>query len=151
MTSWFQAIAPEIEAGVCPTQDTDTADEYPGMDVRMIQKAMPIPSNGFVVNVEPTRYDYYENDGLFSPGDIAEMKAGWGHYRAAPNAAMLFHAAYLQGISNKSGTAPNPEPGGYGTGQDDRGMRFYFDWVRDNVGRWEYPDHVTVKAGGSGK
>ena len=59
---------------------------------------------------------------------------------------MLFHAAYCQGITNKSGTAPNPEPGGYGTDPDDRGIRFYFDWLRDNVGRWEYPRHVPVTA-----
>jgi hypothetical protein len=57
---------------------------------------------------------------------------------------MLFHAAYLQGISNKSGSAPNPEPGGYGTDHEDRGIRFFFDWLRDHVGRWEYPRHVPV-------
>jgi hypothetical protein len=146
LTAWFKAIAPEIEAGVCPTEETDTADEYPGMDVRIIQKSMPIPSRGFVVNVELTRHDFYENDGLFSPGDIAEMTTDWERYQAAPNAAMLFHAAYLQGISNKSGTAPNPEPGGYGLKQDDRGVRFFFDWLRDHVGRWEYPNHVPAKA-----
>lgn len=31
---------------------------------------------------------------------------------------------------------------GYGTGPADRGIRFYYEWVRDNVGRWEYPHHV---------
>jgi hypothetical protein len=145
LTSWFKAIAPEVEVGVCPSEDTETADEYPGMDVRIIQKSMPIPSRGFVVNVELTRHDFYENDGIFSKGDIAEMKADWERYRAAPNAVMLFHAAYLQGISNKSGSAPNPEPGGYGTDQHDRGFGFFFDWMRDNVGRWEYPTHVPAK------
>ncbi|WP_435011381.1 hypothetical protein P12x_002691 [Tundrisphaera lichenicola] len=147
ISGWFKAIAPEIEVGVCPSESGETADEYPGMDVRIIQKSMPIPSRGFVVNVETTRHDYYENDGLFSPGDIAEMKASWQDYREAPNAVMLFHAAYLQGISNKSGTAPNPEPGGNGIEQTDRGIRFYFDWVRDNAGRWEYPRHVPVEKG----
>ena len=145
LTAWFKAVAPEIEVGVCPAEETGTADEYPGMDVRIIQKSMSIPSGGFVVNVELTRHDYYENDGLFSKGDIAEMKSDWERYRAAPNSVMLFHAAYLQGISNKSGSAPNPEPGGYGLAQDDRGIRFFFDWLRDNVGRWEYPDHVSAK------
>jgi hypothetical protein len=145
LTAWFKAVAPEIEVGVCPSEDSGTDDEYPGMDVRIIQKSMPIPSRGFVVNVELTRHDFYENDGIFSKGDVAEMKSDWERYRAAPNAAMLFHAAYLQGISNKSGSAPNPEPGGYGTAQDDRGIRFFFDWLRDNVGRWEYPRHVAVK------
>jgi hypothetical protein len=145
LTAWFKAIAPEIEVGVCPAEDTETADEYPGMDVRIIQKSMPIPSRGFVVNVELTRHDFYENDGIFSKGDIAEMRADWERYRAAPNAVMLFHAAYIQGISNKSGSAPHPEPGGYGTDQDDRGVRFFFDWLRDTMGRWEYPQHVAVK------
>jgi hypothetical protein len=142
LTAWFKAIAPEIEVGVCPTEDTDTSDSYPGMDVRIIQKSMEIPSSGFVVNVELTRHDFYENDGIFNKGDIEEMKADWQRYRTAPNAVMLFHAAYVQGISNKSGTAPNPEPGGYGTDQVDRGVRFFYDWLRENVGRWEYPKHV---------
>jgi hypothetical protein len=31
-----------------------------------------------------------------------------------------------------------------GTGPDDRGVRFYFEWVRDNVGRWEFPRYVAV-------
>ena len=141
LAGWFRAIAPEIETGVCPSEDTETADEYPGMDVRIIQKAMPIPPTGFVVNVELTRHDFYENDGIFSKGDVAEMRADWERYRAAPNATMLFHAAYLQGISNKSGSAPNPEPGGYGTDTDDRGVRFFFDWLRDTVGPWHYPRH----------
>ncbi|MFO0950277.1 MAG: hypothetical protein U0835_03825 [Isosphaeraceae bacterium] len=144
LTAWFKAVAPEIEVGVCPSEDTETADTYPGMDVRIIQKSMPIPSEGFVVNVELTRHDYYENDGLFTRGDIAEMKSDWERYRAAPNAVMLFHAAYLQGVSNKSGSAPNPEPGGYGTDYEDRGVRFFYDWLRDNVGRWEYPGHVAA-------
>ena len=58
---------------------------------------------------------------------------------------LLFHAAFIQGITNYSGTAPHAEMGGYGTGRDDRGVRFYYDWVRDHVGRWEYPRHVPVK------
>jgi hypothetical protein len=32
--------------------------------------------------------------------------------------------------------------GGYGTGSDDRGIRFYYEWVRDHVGRYEYPGHI---------
>jgi hypothetical protein len=55
---------------------------------------------------------------------------------------MLFHAAFIQGLTNASRTAPHPEMGGYGTGPDDRGVRFYYDWVRDHVGRWEYTRHV---------
>ncbi|MFO0959459.1 MAG: hypothetical protein U0800_18835 [Isosphaeraceae bacterium] len=148
LAGWFRAIAPEIETGVCPSQDTGTDDQYPGMDVRIIQKSMGIPSTGFVVNVELTRHDFYENDGIFSAAEIASMKKEWEQYRDAPNAAMLFHSAYVQGISNKSGSAPNPEPGGYGTGPNDRGVRFFFDWLRDNVGPWEFPRHRSLKEGG---
>lgn len=52
-----------------------------------------------------------------------------------------------------SGTAPNTEPGGYGTKQTDRGYRFYYDWARDEVGRWEYPAHVkaTTETKGTGQ
>jgi hypothetical protein len=142
LVRWFKAVAPEIEVGVCPAEKTDTDDEFPGMDVRIIQKSMAIPSRGFVVNVELTRHDYYENDGIFNKGARAEMQADWERYAAAPNSAMLFHAAYIQGITNRSGTAPNPERGGYGTSADDRGVRFYYDWVRDHVGRYEYPRHI---------
>ena len=46
MTAWFKAVAPDIEVGVCPSEDTGTGDEYPGMDVRIIQKSMAIPSRG---------------------------------------------------------------------------------------------------------
>lgn len=39
---------------------------------------------------------------------------------------------------------PYGEMGGYGTGPTDRGIKFYYEWVRDNVGRWEYPNHLPV-------
>jgi hypothetical protein len=58
---------------------------------------------------------------------------------------LLFHAAFIQGITNESGTAPHAEMGGYGARGDDRGVRFYYDWVRDHVGRWQYPRHVPVE------
>lgn len=148
LTKWFKAIAPEIEVGICPDANSDTADSYPGMDVRIIQKEMPIPSEGFVVNVETQKQDFYENDGVFSPGEVEFVLEDCRRYQAAQNAAMLFHASFIQGITNASGTAPHAEMGGYGTGVDDRGVRFYYEWVRDNVGRWEFPRHV--KAGPSG-
>lgn len=142
---WWHAVAPDIEAGVCPTFETDTADTYPGMQVRIIQKEAPIPADGFVVNVETLRHDGYDNDGKFEPEEFPIMLGYFEQYRKAPNAVMLFHSGYVQGITNKSGTAPNPEMGGYGKSESDRGIRFYFEWVRDNVGRWEYPRHVPAK------
>ena len=151
LTAWFKAIAPGIEVGVCPYEKSRTADSYPGMDVRIIQKEMPIPSAGFVVNVETQKQDSYEEDGVFNEGHREFILADCERYKAAPNAAMLFHAAFIQGITGRSGTAPHPELGGQGTSPSDRGVRFYYEWVRDNVGRWEFPNHVpaSVPAGES--
>lgn len=144
LTGWFKAVAPDIEVGVCPDAESGTGDSYPGMDVRLIQKSMPIPATGFVVNVETARIDAYQNDGVFTPADRETVFATCRAYRDAPNAAMLFHSAFIQGITNFSGTAPHAEMGGHGTGTNDRGVRFYYEWVRDNVGRWEYPNHVRA-------
>lgn len=146
LTAWFKAVAPDIEVGVCPTAKSGTGDSYPGMDVRIIQKQMPIPPTGFVVNVETLRQDVYQNDGVFNQGSLDAIFADCRRYQEAPHAAMLFHAAFIQGITNYSGTAPHAEMGGYGTSAKDRGVRFYYEWVRDHVGRWEYPKHVPVAA-----
>lgn len=146
LTAWFKAIAPDIEVGVCPTAESDTADTYPNMDVRIIQKKMPIAAEGFVVNVETLRQDDYQNDGIFDQSNLDYIFADCQRFRDAPNAAMLFHAAFIQGITNFSGSAPHAEMGGYGTSAKDRGVRFYYEWVRDHVGRWEYPRHVPVAA-----
>jgi hypothetical protein len=144
LTKWFKDVAPDIEAGICPTYLSETADTYPGMEVRIIQKDMPIPSDGFVVNVETQRQDVFENDGVFNAGARAAVEENCRRYLEAPNAVMLFHAAFIQGVGNASRTAPHAEMGGYGTGPDDRGVRFYYEWVRDNVGRWEYPRHIKA-------
>jgi hypothetical protein len=144
LTAWFKAVAPDIEVGVCPTAKSGTGDSYPGMDVRIIQKDMPIPKTGFVVNVETLRQDLYQHDGVFNKTNLEYIFADCRRYKESPNAAILFHAAFIQGITNESGSAPHAEMGGYGTGGKDRGVRFYYEWVRDNVGRWEYPKHVRV-------
>jgi hypothetical protein len=142
LTAWFKAVAPDIEVGVCPYAKSPTADAYPGMEVRIIQKEMPIPSSGFVVNVETQKQDSYENDGVFNEGHREFIFADCQRYLESPSAVMLFHAAFIQGIGNFSGTAPHAEMGGGGTSPSDRGVRFYYEWVRDHVGRWEYPRHV---------
>lgn len=144
LSAWFKAIAPEIEVGVCPYEKSATADTYPGMDVRIIQKEMPIPSSGFVVNVETQKQDSYEDDGFFNEGHRAFIFEDCQRYLNSPNAVLMFHAAFIQGITNRSGTAPHPELGGQGTSPSDRGVRFYHEWVRDHVGRWEWPRHVRV-------
>lgn len=145
LCGWFKAVAPDIEVGVCPAANSGTADTFPGMEVRIVQKDMPIPKTGFVVNVETSRQDIYQNDGVFNQTNLDSIFADCRRYQEAPNAAMLFHAAFIQGITNASGTAPHAEMGGYGTSAKDRGVRFYYEWVRDHVGRWEYPRHIPVE------
>lgn len=142
LTAWFKEYAPDIEVGVCPTFNSGTADQYPGMDVRIIQKEAEIPREGFVVNVETQRHDSYDNEGKFEPDEFEIMQGYFEQYHARPNACMLFHSAYCQGITGKSGTGPHPEMGGYGRSEEDRGIRFYFEWVRQHVGRYEYPHHL---------
>lgn len=145
LAAWFKAIHADVPLGVCPSEETGTGTTFPGMGVRLIQKSMAIPKEGFVVNVETHRYDVYNNDGVFTRSDFDDMTATFKAYEATPNAAMLFHAGYIQGVSNASGSAPHPEMGGYGTSVTDRGVRFYYEWVRDHAGRWEYPRHVPAK------
>ena len=142
LTKWFKAYAPHIEAGICPAFKTTTVDSYPGMDIRIIQKEHPIPKKGFVVNVETQRHDAYSNDGKYEADEFPIMLGYCKQYAAAPNACMLFHSGWCQGITNGSGTGPNPEMGGYGKSENDRGIRFYYEWVRDHIGRYEYPRHI---------
>ena len=114
------------------------------MDVRLIQKADPIPADGegYALNIESLRRDTFGLDGLFPPEAKAELVREWENYKAAPNTGYVLNTAYTQSIGGPDGTGPHFEMGGYGTGPDDRGVRFYFDWVRDNVGRYIYPVHV---------
>jgi hypothetical protein len=142
LTKWFKQHAPDIEAGISATYQSGTGITYPGMDLTLIQKEEKIPAAGYVVNVEMQRHDGYENDGKFEPEEFDVMEGYFRTYRDAPNAAFLFHSGFVQGITNKSGTAPHAEMGGYGRSEDDRGVRFYYEWVRDQVGRYEYPRHV---------
>jgi len=142
LTKWFKDLAPNIEAGICPSYKTNTGDEYPGMEVRIIQKEHAIPKRGFVVNVETQRHDAFENDGKFEADEFPIFLRYFKQYAACPNACMLFHSGWCQGITNGSGTGPNPEMGGYGKHEGDRGIRFYYEWVRENIGRYEYPRHV---------
>jgi len=144
MTSWFKAIAPDIEVGIGPHWKSGTNFSYPTMDLQIMQKGMTIPKKGFAVNAEPTREDYFNNDGIFNATNIEAIFTNCRNYLDAPNAVFLFHSGFVQGVTNYSGTAPHAEMGGYGTGPTDRGIKFYYEWVRDNVGRWEYPQHVPV-------
>mgnify|MGYP001006499538 CR=1 FL=1 len=150
LTQWWQEACTGIEVGVCPYEKSKTTDRYPGMDVRIVQKSMPIPTAGYVVNVEMQKQDVYENDGVFTPGQLDAMYEDFERYRQAPNAALFFHAAFVQGIGNASGTAPHAELGGMGTSASDRGVRFFYEWVREHVGVWQYPQHVPFVAAPAG-
>ncbi|QDT53611.1 hypothetical protein Pan44_16340 [Caulifigura coniformis] len=142
MQGWFKAINPDVECGVGAHWKADTGVTYPGMDVCIIQKGAAIPKEGWVINAEPIREDDFNNDGIFNATHKEAIFRNCRNYLDAPHAVFMFHSGHVQGITNYSGTAPHGEMGGYGTSQYDRGIRFYYDWVRDNVGRWEYPRHL---------
>ncbi len=150
LCAWFREVATDIEVGVCPYEKSTTASTFPGMGVHIIQKSMPIPTEGYVVNVEMQKQDAYENDGVFVPGAVEAVLADCERYHAAKNAGIFFHAAFVQGVGNHSGTAPHPEVGGSGDTQGNRGVRFFYEWVRDHVGRWQYPVHVPVPSAAAG-
>jgi hypothetical protein len=146
MARWFKEVAPEIPLGVCSTIDTGSAIEFPGTDILIFQKSTPIPPKGFAINVEMHKRDNYDSEGVFSAAAFTQMYKWFDDYLKAPHAGFFFHSAFILGVTGRDGTAPHAEMGGYGKSDDDRGVRFYYDWVRDNVGRWEYPRHVPVKA-----
>ncbi len=142
LQEWFQSIASEIECGVCPYFGSDTAIEYPGADILIVQKEHNLPKKGLVINIETQRQDQYDNEGLFTEEGRQKILQYCRTYQAAPNAFLFFHSAWVHGITGTTGTSPHYEPGGLGTGPEDRGIRFYFDWVRNNVGRYGYPRHI---------
>ncbi|MEZ6036193.1 MAG: hypothetical protein R3F29_01845 [Planctomycetota bacterium] len=146
LAAWFHEASDGIEVGCCPYEKSPTTTRFEGMDLCVVQKSMAIPDHGYVVNVETKKRDSYENDGVFAPGAAAAVIEDCERYHAAPNASMFFHAAYVQGIGNFSGTAPHPEMGGDGTTAGNRGVRFYYEWVQQHVGRWQYPRHVPATA-----
>lgn len=144
LAAWFHAVAPEIETGICPNHKSGSLVDYPGVQVRFFQEEMPIPEHGFVVNTETHDNDEPGNEGIFNSFHRASMRKDWEKYLTLPRGAMIFHSAYGEGVTTATGTGPNPERGGNGTGEKDRGVRFYYDWLRENVGRWEYPKHVQA-------
>jgi hypothetical protein len=142
---WFREANPDVPAGVCATIARDTDPGFPGADMNIIQKTMAIPATGYTINIETHKRDNYDRDGVYTEKGLAENYAWFETYKNTPNASIFLHASFLTGVTGRSGTAPHAEMGGYGTA-DDPGVRWYYEWVRDNVGRWEYPKHVSVKA-----
>ncbi len=143
LAAWFKEAAPSLNVGSCPTI-LRSSPEFPGADIKFVQKIMHIPTEGYVINCESWKRDNYDTEGVFDARGFERMFAWFEQYRMAPNAGMFFHSGYTQGVTGSDGAAPYGEMGGYGGSADDRGVRFYYEWVRDNVGRWKYPKHVRV-------
>jgi hypothetical protein len=108
----------------------------------MFHEAMPIPSQGFALNTETPDPDLGGNEGVINSFTRARSIAIWTTYKGDRRLAMLFRSCYAEDVRGRQGTGPNLEMGGNGTGENDRGIRCYFDWLRQNVGRWEYPRHA---------
>ena len=146
LTAWFKEVNAEVPVGVCPTIDRGTEPFYPGSDMNIIQKTMPVPAQGFTMNVESHKRDNYDSDGVYTEAGLAENYGWFEDYQKLPNAAIFLHAGFITGVTGRDGSAPHAEMGGYGRSAEDAGVRWYYDWVRDNVGRWVYPKHVPAKA-----
>lgn len=140
--SWFHAVAPGIEAGVTTETHSPSPKAFAGMDLHLIQKEDPIPDEGYALNIESLRRDVFGTEGVFTPRQVAELREEWKRYHVAPNVGYVLNTSYAQSIGGADGTGPHYEMGGDGTGPHDRGIRFYFEWVRDNVGRYQYPKHI---------
>jgi tripartite-type tricarboxylate transporter receptor subunit TctC len=143
LATWFKEVAPAIPLGACPTILRSEAD-FPGADIKLIQKIMQIPPSGYAINCESWKRDNYDTDGVFDERGFERMFAWFEQYRIAPNASFFYHSGFTQGVTGGDGAAPYGEMGGYGASADDRGVRHYYEWVRDRVGRWQYPKHIPA-------
>ena len=139
---WFHAASSGIEAGITTETHSAGSKSFDGMDLHLIQKGDPIPAEGYALNIESLRRDAFGQDGIFSVEQKESMVREWERYLAAPNAGYVLNTSYMQSIGGPNGTGPHFEMGGYGTGPHDRGIRFYFEWLKSNVGRYEYPHHL---------
>lgn len=143
LAQWWKAQAPAIEVGIVPNHLNGSAVDFPGCDIQMIHEELPIPEHGFVVNTETPDEDLSGNEGVFHAISKRHLEAVWTKYlAAAPRAAMLFRSCYAEDVRGRQGTGPNLEMGGDGKGEGDRGIRFFYDWSRERLGRWRYPNHV---------
>lgn len=144
LTAWFKAVVPDIECGICPNHLSGSEVDYPGCEVQFYHEGMPAPGHGFAVNTETPDHDLSGNEGVFNAYDLQAMRREWESYLDRPRLAMLFRSPYVEDVRGAQGTGPNFEMGGGGTGTSDRGVAPYYRWLRENVGRWEYPRHVPV-------
>lgn len=151
LAAWFKEVNREVPAGVCATIDRNTDPYFPGADINIIQKTMPIPAKGFTINIESHKRDNYDSDGVYNEQGMKEQLGWFENYKKTPNAAIFLHAAFITGVSGRDGSAPHAEMGGYGRSPEDAGVRWYYEWVRDNVGQWRFPKHVPAAPAMAGK
>ena len=71
------------------------------------------------------RRDVFGKEGIFTPEQTQSIIRELEQYRIARNAGYVLNTSYAQSIGGASGTGPHFEMGGYGTGPDDRGIRFF--------------------------
>jgi hypothetical protein len=108
----------------------------------MLHEEMAPPAQGFFVNTETADEDNSGNEGVFTKQSKARLETLWAGQLALGRGAMLFRTCYAEDVRGRMGVGPNAEMGGDGKGESDRGIRFFYDWSRRNLGRWEYPAHV---------
>ncbi|MEM2342201.1 MAG: hypothetical protein QXI67_06195 [Candidatus Bathyarchaeia archaeon] len=118
--------------------------DYPGADIILLHNYVePLDVPKILINNEPGRPDDYGNEGVErAPGEIDKFLILAEKYRRAPNAYFFAFSAWNQAIGGFDGECPHFEIGGSGRSEKDRGVGWYFNWVRKNVGRYEYPNHI---------
>ena len=142
ITGWFKAIAPKIQAGIGPHWKSGAAEAIIRTGILLIiEKGMPIPMEGFVVNVAPIREDYFQNDGIFNQSSRDAVYADCGSI-SMPKRRVHVRLGIRAGDHELQRDRLPGEMGGSGTGRATGEFVFYYEWVRDNVGRWEYPRHL---------
>lgn len=146
IAGWWKEVAPSIPSGMCPNHNSGSPVGYPGCDILMFENEMPIPNSGFAVNVESSDRDQMGNEGVFNEHQLRMARQEWSRLLDKPSVGFLFRSPFVEDVTGAQGTGPNFEMGGMGTGESDRGIRPYYEWLRENVGRWEFPTHRRIAA-----
>jgi hypothetical protein len=108
---------------------------------------MPIPARGFAVNSETADRDLAGNEGVLNRFHRRSLHREWSSYLDKPHAAMLFRSPFVESVRGRLGTGPNYAMGGGAKDTGDRGIRPFYRWLAEHVGRWEYPRHVQPAGG----
>lgn len=118
--------------------------DYPGADINFLHGLVgPIRAPKILINNEPGHPDDYGNEGVQrAPVEIDKFLKKAEEYRRTPNAFFFAFSAWNQAVGGFDGECPHFEIGGSGRSENDRGVGWYFNWVKKNVGRYEYPKHI---------